>query len=109
GKGGLAGARSVSARRVESMWVGVRQRFNRFHTDLNPTEDQVADGKTKQLGVRQSLQRAYYGKSTDNPPGFVVGSWGKRTAVRPPTDVATFFELPPDVYRRIEQTAGNKQ
>src|SRR5688500_899587 len=69
-----------------SMWNGVRQRFRRFHEDLLLTRDQIDDGLSKQLGVRQSLQRAYYDQSTDNPPGFVVGSWGKRTAVRPPRD-----------------------
>lgn len=91
------------------MWIGVRQRFRRFHADLLLTNDQVTDGLTKQLGVRQCLQRAYYGQSTDNPPGFVVGSWGKRTAVRPPRDVDIFFELPVAVYHRINGNAGNVQ
>jgi len=91
------------------MWIGVRQRFRRFHADLLLTNDQINDGLTKQLGVRQSLQRAYYGYSTDSPPGFVVGSWGKRTAVRPPSDVDVFFELPVAVYHRINGNAGNVQ
>lgn len=91
------------------MWVGVRQRFRRFHQDLNLTPDQLNDGLTKQLGVRKSLQRAYYGAASDSPPGFVVGSWGKSTAVAPPSDVDIFFELPIAVYERIEGYSGNKQ
>lgn len=91
------------------MWIGVRQRFRRFHADLLLTDDQVTDGLTKQLGVRQSLQRAYYEQATDSPPGFVVGSWGKRTAVRPPRDVDIFFELPVAVYHRINSNTGNVQ
>jgi hypothetical protein len=91
------------------MWIGVRQRFGRLHEDLLLTRDQVNDGLTKQLGVRQSLQRAYYDQSTDNPPGFLVGSWGKGTAVRPPNDVDIFFELPVAVYHRINGNTGNVQ
>jgi hypothetical protein len=91
------------------MWIGVRQRFQRFHEDLLLTRDQIEDGLTKQLGVRQSLQRAYYDRSTDTPPGFVVGSWGKGTGVRPPLDVDVFFELPVAVYHRINGNVGNVQ
>jgi hypothetical protein len=91
------------------MWIGVLQRFRRFHADLLLTNDQVTDGLTKQFGVRQCLQRAYYNESTDNPPGLVVGSWGKRTAVRPPSDVDLFFELPVAVYHRINGNTGNVQ
>ena len=91
------------------MWIGVSQRFRRFHEELTLTREQVDDGLTKQLGVRQSLQRAYYDQSTDNPRGFMVGSWGKGTAVRPPTDVDVFFELPGEVYHRIKSNSGNVQ
>ena len=59
--------------------------------------------------MRQSLQRAYYDQSNDNPPGFIVGSWGKGTAIRPPTDVDIFFELPVEVYHRINSNSGNVQ
>jgi len=91
------------------MWIGVRQRFRRFHQNLILSTDQIDDGFGKQFRVRQALERAYYGESSDHPPGFVVGSWGKGTAVAPPTDVDVFFILPVDVYRRFEAYNGNKQ
>ena len=91
------------------MWVGVRPRFRRFDEALGLTADQLQDGLTKQKGVRQCLQRAYYGGASENPPGFLVGSWGKGTAVRPPQDVDIFFPLPVDVYQRINGNAGNVQ
>ena len=40
------------------MWVGVTRRFSRFDAELVLTQDQFEDGLTKQLGVRQSLQRS---------------------------------------------------
>jgi hypothetical protein len=91
------------------MWIGVRQRFGRFHADLKLTSPQYDDGLVKQLGVRQCLQRAYYDASTDKPPGFMVGSWGKGTARRPPRDIDVFFEMPIPVYQRFEAYSGNKQ
>lgn len=91
------------------MWAGVTERFRRFHADLQPTAAEVDDAVSKQLGVRQSLQRAYWGPTTDNPPGFAVGSWGKRTMVRPSNDIDLFMPLPADEYHRINGYAGNKQ
>lgn len=91
------------------MWIGVRQRFGRFHGELRLSADQIDDGLGKQLGVRKSLHRAYYDETTEKPSGFIVGSWGKGTAVAPPSDVDIFFELPVAVYNRFETYQGNKQ
>ena len=91
------------------MWIGVTERFRRFHADVNLTDDQIDDGLGKQFGVRQSLQRQYYGESTDKPPGFMVGSWGKGTQVRPSLDVDIFFVLPAPEFERINRLSGNKQ
>ncbi|WP_075657377.1 nucleotidyltransferase [Pseudochrobactrum sp. B5] len=91
------------------MWIGVRQRFRRFHEELRLSADQIDDGLGKQLGVRKSLHRAYYDETTETPRGFIVGSWGKETAIAPPSDVDIFFELPTAVYHRIETYQGNKQ
>lgn len=91
------------------MWIGVTARFRRFHADLQLTTDQIEDGLTKQLGIRQCLQRAYWGPTTDNPPGFLVGSWGKATAIRPPNDVDLFMPLPIEVYNRFNANTGNVQ
>lgn len=91
------------------MWIGVAERFRRFHADLKLTQGQAVDGLGKQLGVRQSLQRAFFGESIDNPSGFIVGSWGKGTLVRPSQDVDVFFVLPVAVYERINRLAGNRQ
>ena len=91
------------------MWIGVTERFQRFHATLHLTQGEVDDGLGKQLGIRQSLQRAYWGPTTDNPPGFLVGSWGKLTAIRPPNDVDLFMPLPVDVFDRFNGYQGNVQ
>src|SRR3712207_8104877 len=45
----------------------------------------------------------------ENAPGFLVGSWGKGTQLRPPNDVDLFTILPWEDYVRFDQRAGNKQ
>lgn len=91
------------------MWIGVRQRFSRFHHELLLTAVQIEDGMTKQLGIRQKLEQVYYERTTEQPPGFMVGSWGKTTQVKPPRDLDLFFVLPIDVFGRFDSRAGNKQ
>ena len=91
------------------MWVGVRQRFSVFRQNVLLTQPQFDDGLLKQYNVRQSLQRAYWGGNSDQPSGFMVGSWGKKTQIAPPQDVDVFFVLPSEVYYRIEARTGNKQ
>jgi hypothetical protein len=44
---------------------------------------------------------------TDN--SFLIGSWGKDTAMRPPRDVDLYFLLPTAVYNRFQTYAGNQQ
>ena len=91
------------------MWIAVRQRFQAFHVDLMLTEGQVDDGQTKAMGIANCLYNAYYPGMNADPPAFMVGSWGKRTQVRPPNDVDMMFVLPFDVYQRFSQRTGNIQ
>lgn len=90
-------------------WVGVTKRFSHFDSDLQPTSPQAEDAQAKQLSVRKCLQGAYYGQETDSPPGFVVGSWGKRTPVRPSADIDLLFPIPTSEWNRINSYVGNSQ
>lgn len=72
------------------------------------TADQQSDGQTKHTGVRQCLDEWYYG-SKYSGNGFLVGSWGKSTEIRPPRDIDIIFVLPKSVYDRFQERSGNKQ
>jgi len=91
------------------MWIAVRQRFQAFYRDLKLTEAQIEDGIGKAIGVGKALERAYNGGSSDKPPIFFVGSWGKGTQVRPSGDVDIMAVFDWSVYQRFEERAGNKQ
>jgi hypothetical protein len=90
-------------------WIAVRQRFDQFHRNLQLTLTQRMDGYIKVGGVLRCLNQHYCGSSPGDANGFVIGSWGKDTATRPPRDVDIYFVLPPDVYFRFERRIGNRQ
>jgi len=107
--GGILGASAYQepARR----WVGVQERFEQFYRSLALTELQRADAVAKATAVVRCLNSHYYPDAapTDTLNGFLVGSWGKRTAIRPPRDVDVFFQLPVSVYHRFQLYTSNKQ
>lgn len=93
----------------QPQWVFVRRRFERMIENLAITEGQAEDGKTKHEGVVACLSRAYWGASDGATNRLLVGSWGKRTRVRPPRDIDVFFLPPLDVFHRFNARSGNKQ
>lgn len=90
-------------------WIAVRQRFTQFHSNLSLTPTQFLDGMTKRNGVVNCLNRRYYGSTSETEHSFLVGSWGKDTAMRPPRDVDLYFVLPVAVHTRFQAHVWNRQ
>lgn len=78
----------------------VTQRFSDFLTNLKLTPSQQDDGETKFKGVTKCLSKHYYNSDSESEHGMLVGSWGKKTRIRPPRDVDSLFVLPDSVYLR---------
>lgn len=91
------------------MWIAVRRRFTQFHSNLTLTPLQQLDGHKKKAGVVDCLNRHYYGVTSHNDNSFLIGSWAKDTAVRPPRDVDLYFLLPHTVYHRFQGHTWNRQ
>jgi len=91
------------------MWIAVRQRFEQFRGNLELTPLQRQDGLAKRGGVVSCLNRHYYGTTSHTGNSFLIGSWGKGTAIRPPRDVDLYFLLPAVVYHRFARSPGNRQ
>lgn len=87
----------------------VSQRFDTFLSAIALTPDQAQDGITKHSGVRECLNKHYYGLTSGSANSMLVGSWGKSTRVRPPRDIDVLFVLPSSVYERYQGKSGNKQ
>jgi hypothetical protein len=77
------------------------------NTQLRP--DEVADAAGKHGRVRRALNKHYYGVDSSSANSLLVGSYGKDTETRPPSDVDILFEMPWAVYTRITQQSGNVQ
>ena len=90
-------------------WIAVQPRFEQFHRNLALTPVQFKDGITKREGVVGCLNRYYYGSSSGTEHSFLIGSWAKDTAVRPPRDVDLYFLLPSAVHGRFQGHLWNGQ
>lgn len=87
----------------------VSQRFDAFLNNIKLTDDQIADGQTKNGGVRKCLNTHYWNTASETAHSQLVGSWGKHTRIRPPRDIDVMFVLPDSVYNRFQQRTGNRQ
>lgn len=91
------------------MWAYVTPHFTTFLSNLDLTQNQRDDAVTKINHVAKSLHAEYY-QSTYNPGNvIIVGSYGKGTAIRPPSDIDMLYLLPVSEYHRINQILGNGQ
>jgi hypothetical protein len=87
----------------------VSQRFEKFLENIQLTFAQGEDGAIKHSGVRRCLNSHYYNSSSETANSFLIGSWARKTRVRPPRDIDLMFTLPKSVYDRHQGKSGNKQ
>jgi SMODS domain-containing protein len=87
----------------------VSQRFDKFLSNIAITYAQAENGLAKHTGVRRCLNRHYYGSTSGEANSMLIGSWGKKTRVRPPRDIDILFVLPTSVYHQYQGKSGNKQ
>lgn len=92
------------------MWIHVTRHFEQFLGELELKDAQRRDAEGKAERVAKSLYGKYYPDQTFDPSScLIVGSYGKGTATRPPTDLDLLFILPWEVYTWVEALTGNKQ
>jgi hypothetical protein len=92
-----------------ALWDYVIPHFNQFLKELELTSEERADADSKTERVARCLWDKYY-VGEFSPTCYVkVGSFGKGTATRPPSDLDMLFLLPAHEYQRIQSLAGNKQ
>lgn len=89
-------------------WRFVRRRFEGLQAALLLTRDEIDDGLGKAGRIIGSLDRQYRDGSPAGS-GLFAGSWGKGTAIRPPSDVDLIYKLPATVFYRFDARKGNKQ
>lgn len=84
--------------------------FSDFLTAIKLTPSERADAKTKYDGVCSKLHSYYYPNTTYNgDTRLLIGSYGKRTHIRPARDVDVIFVMPPDKFAQYADNRANPQ
>lgn len=89
--------------------VGIGEKFRRFLRNIELTDSQKEDAQRKHQGVRKALHDSYYVGAYTGSTSILAGSYGKNTAVRPPTDVDILFIMPESDFQRYDSYVGNGQ
>lgn len=89
-------------------WTYVAQRFKALQSNLDLEASTLEDAHTKARGVIKALNRAFRGENIVEHY-VLAGSWGKNTAIHPPSDIDLCFVLPNDLFHRFNAYTGNKQ
>lgn len=77
-------------------------RFSAFIENIKLTELQNTDAKTKYDNVCRSLHNHYYPETGYNgSTKLLIGSYGKNTNIRPPSDVDVIFKIPWTTYSKF--------
>jgi len=87
--------------------MSVKAKFDAFLSNIQLTDRQIEDAKTKHTAIRDVLQEAYYDWPYPATTSILVGSYAKHTAARPPTDVDILFIMPSHRFSYYQGYAGN--
>lgn len=91
------------------MWNYVIPHFSNFLENINLTDLQHDDALTKANSIGKCLFSNYYEGEYNPIYTWIVGSYGKRTAIRPTTDVDLLFFLPIDKFNQYNNYIWNGQ
>lgn len=91
------------------MWQYVIPNFRGFLNNLELWQKECMDAEAKAQRIAQKLFAKYYPNLLFDPRCYaIVGSYGKRTAARPKTDVDMIFVVNPSEFPRINERAGGQ-
>jgi hypothetical protein len=90
-------------------YTGVGALFESIVANTQLWSDESKDASGKHSRVRATLNKAYYGIDSETANSLLVGSYGKNTAIRPPSDIDILFQLPFSVFERYRNRTGNIQ
>lgn len=84
--------------------MSTSDRFDKFIDNIKITSAQIEDARVKYDGVCKKLHDYYYNTAYSGSTKFLIGSYGKRTNIRPARDVDVIFKLPPSEYKQSTST-----
>lgn len=83
--------------------------FEEMLRRLKLTRRQRDDAITKYTGVAKTLHAAFYSGAYNDSQKLLIGSYGKRTHIRPPGDVDLLFKIPLETFSQYDSHPWNGQ
>jgi hypothetical protein len=99
----------LAATPIVLQWQYVTRRFDQFIDKIGVPQSRIDDGIKKQAGIRNCLNRHYWGISSETANSMMIGSWAKSMISGSSSDIDLLFLMPAEVYFNYEQRSGNKQ
>lgn len=102
---------TLLTRSADRRWLYVESRFQGLLSDLQPTEPQCEDVRTKALEILACLNNHFWKGPVPSPymTFMLAGSWAKGTRIRPSSDMDIIYFLPWAMWSRFDQRLGNRQ
>ena len=88
---------------------GTGTRFNQFLSNIQLNTDQISDAQTKYDGVCKKIHDHYYSPIYNGSTKLLIGSYGKNTAIAPPSDIDVIFKIPGAKFEKYDTMPGNGQ
>ena len=89
--------------------MSMQEQFNQFYAKIKLTPKQTEDAKKKYTGVCTELHNCYYPNTKyGGNTKLLIGSYGKKTHIRPPRDVDVLFVMPEEQFRRYSQMSNGQ-
>jgi len=90
--------------------MSIQDQFKQFYKNIKLTPSQREDAKKKHHGVCRKLHDYYYSDlEYTGTTKLLIGSYGKRTNIRPPRDVDVLFIMPADKFDQYDDNESNGQ
>ncbi len=90
--------------------MSTRAQFEKFYENIKLTQAQREDAKRKYDGVCGKLHSYYYPNIEYNgDTRFLIGSYGKKTHIRPARDIDVIFIMPPEKFSQYDDNSSNCQ
>src|SRR3989338_2002349 len=90
--------------------MAIQEQFEKFYENIKLTQAQRDDAKRKYDGVCGKLHAYYYPDTTyDGSTRFLIGSYGKKTHIRPARDIDVIFIMPPEKFSQYNDNNSNCQ
>ncbi|PIQ91778.1 MAG: hypothetical protein COV70_01995 [Parcubacteria group bacterium CG11_big_fil_rev_8_21_14_0_20_39_22] len=90
--------------------MAIQEQFEKFYENIKLTSFQREDAKRKYDGVCSKLHSHYYPNTTyDGNTRFLIGSYGKKTHIRPARDIDIIFIMPPKKFSQYDDNNSDSQ